>query len=317
MQSNWTGIGIPQQDEAARLFVERVERLSGGRIEITNYDAEVLLGATETFTGVADGVADLAVTGSVYIQGMLPVGKWLWGAPYLVDTLEFYELMYQFMGVKELWREAYAEYGVMNLVGYISDEWGGMVSTVPIRKFSDYKGLKVRAHGVWGDWLIENGASTVTMPGGEIYMALQTGVLDAAAFGSPAAWAGAKVYEVADYYIDPPVFPYDITEIIMNLETFNGMPEDLQEIMLSASRIHNLDIAALTIKEDVKGREELKAGGLEFIRIPDDELIKAKEWTWQRFKEEAADDPYIARLYDISVEAMKIKEAYYGPKRHP
>src|SRR3990170_1515188 len=43
LQSNWTGIGIESQDRAAKLFVERVGRMSGGRIEMTNFNAEVLL----------------------------------------------------------------------------------------------------------------------------------------------------------------------------------------------------------------------------------------------------------------------------------
>ena len=62
LQSNWTGIGIQSQDRAAKLFVERVNKMSGGRIEVTNFDAEVLLGIGETFRGVGSGVADLAVT---------------------------------------------------------------------------------------------------------------------------------------------------------------------------------------------------------------------------------------------------------------
>jgi len=40
LQSNWTGIGIESQDRAAKLFVERVNTLSGGRIEVTNFNAE-------------------------------------------------------------------------------------------------------------------------------------------------------------------------------------------------------------------------------------------------------------------------------------
>ena len=58
LQSNWTGIGIESQDRAAKLFVERVNKMSGGRIEMTNFNAEVLLGIGETFRGVGSGVAD-------------------------------------------------------------------------------------------------------------------------------------------------------------------------------------------------------------------------------------------------------------------
>jgi TRAP-type mannitol/chloroaromatic compound transport system substrate-binding protein len=93
LQSNWTGIGIESQDRSARLFIERVHRLSGGRIEITNFNAEVLLGIGETFRGVGSGVADLAVTAPIYHRGIVPVAEYLWAVPFFPFTnLEFYEL---------------------------------------------------------------------------------------------------------------------------------------------------------------------------------------------------------------------------------
>ena len=92
LQSNWTGIGIEAQDKAAQLFVDRVKKLSGGRIEVTNFNAEVLLGIGETFRGVGSGVADLAVTSSIYHRGIVPVGEFLWAVPFFpITTLEFYE----------------------------------------------------------------------------------------------------------------------------------------------------------------------------------------------------------------------------------
>ena len=236
LQSNWTGIGIESQDRAANLFVERVNRMSGGRIEMTNFNAEILLGIGETFRGVSSGVADLAITSSVYHRGIVPVGEYLWAVPFFPFTnVEFYEYIYQFMGIKELWREAYKPHGVMHLSYECSDEWGTMMSTRPIAKYSDFKGMKVRAFGIWADWLVHNGASIVTVPGGEVYTAIQTKLLDAAAFGSPDAWAGMKLHEVCKYFINPSVVPYDVCELIMNLKTFNEMPPDLQEVMLSAN----------------------------------------------------------------------------------
>ena len=193
MQSNWTGIGNRAYDIATELYVDHVSTMSGGRIEVTNYDAEVLLGIGETFTGVADGVADLSVTSPIYHKGIVPVAMYLWAVPFTIDRMEFAEMIYQQLGGKEIWREAYAEHGVMGLDYQLSDEWGGTISTVPITKYSDYQGLKVRAFGIWADWLVENGASITVVPGGEIYMAIDTGILDAACFGAPNAWAGMMV----------------------------------------------------------------------------------------------------------------------------
>ncbi len=318
LQSNWTGIGIESQDRAAALFVERVGKMSGGRIEMTNFNAEVLLGIGETFRGVSTGVADCAITSSVYHRGIVPVGEYLWAVPFFPFTnVEFYEYIYQFMGIKELWREAYKPHGVMHLNYECSDEWGTMVSTRPINKYADFKGMKVRAFGIWADWLVHNGASIVTVPGGEVYTAIQTKILDAAAFGSPDAWAGMKLNEVCKYFINPSVVPYDVCELIMNLKTFNEMPPDLQEVMLSASRVHNLDISALTIPTDARGRKRLADGGMETMMMPDDEMTKAADWCWNRFVSLRGKVPHIDKMIDIYTEARALHKSYYGPKRLP
>ena len=317
MQSNWTGIGIAAHDRQSAFFCEIVERLSGGRVTVTNYDAEVILGIGETFTGVSDGVADLAVTASVYHRGIVPVGLYMWGVPFTIESVEEFELIYYELGAKAIVEEAYAEHGVKFLSYQLSDEWGTMVSTFHIDEYADFDGKKVRAFGVWADWLVHNGASITVVPGGEIYLAIQTGVLDAAAFGAPNAWAGAKMWEVADYFLDPSIIPYDMNEIIMNLETFNEMPADLQEIMVAATRLTNAQMSAYTLVQDVIGRQELKDGGIEFIRTPDDELLKAKEWCWQAFQESAEIDAYCARYVEIMNEYIELKGLYFTPKRLP
>lgn len=318
LQSNWTGIGIKAEDEASKLFCEHVKKLSNGRIEMKNYDADVLLGIGETFKGVGAGVADVAITSPIYHRGIVPVAMYLWAVPFFPnDRVEFMEMTYHIMGVKEIAREAYAKHNVIQLAYRTSDEWGTMVSTRPVRKFSDYKGMKVRAFGIWADWLVHNGASIVTVPGGEIYMAIQTKIIDAAAFGSPDAWAGAKLYEVCKYFINPSIIPYDTCEIIMNLKTFKEMPPDLQEVMLTAARVNNLDFTARFIETDARARKTLADKGMETIFLPDDELKRAEEWCWNKFIAEKGRDPYIDRLIDVYTKARELHKAYFGPKRLP
>src|SRR3546814_16703990 len=88
-----------------------------------------------------------------YHRGIVPVAEYLWAVPFFPFTnLEFYEQIYQFMGIKELWREAYAPHGVMHLTYQCSDERGAMVSQAENRKYSDLKGIKVPAVGIWAHW---------------------------------------------------------------------------------------------------------------------------------------------------------------------
>ena len=318
LQSNWTGIGIESQDEATKKFVERINTLSNGQIEVTNFDAEVLLGIGETFSGVGMGVADMAVTASIYHRGTVPVGEFLWAVPFFPNTnVEFFENIYHYMGLKELWQEAYAPHNVAHIAYTCSDEWGAMVSTKEVRSFKDFEGMKVRAFGIWAEWLVKNGASIVTVPGGEVYTAIQTRILDAAAFGAPDAWAGMKMHEICDYYINPSVVPYDVTEIIMNLSTYNEMPAHLQEVLHTAARVYNLDITALTIATDVRGRKVLEEGGMETILMPAEELKEAADWCWEQFVAKKGTMPHIDKMIEIYTQAREMYRGYYGPKQLP
>jgi TRAP-type C4-dicarboxylate transport system substrate-binding protein len=103
----------------------------------------------------------------------------------------------------------------------------------------------------------------------------------------------------------------------MNLKTFNEMPPDLQEVMISASRVQNLDISALTIPTDARGRKTLADGGMETIMIPDEDLKQAAEWCWNRFVSLKGKVPHIEKMIEIYTQAKELHNAYYGPKRLP
>ena len=135
--------------------------------------------------------------------------------------------------------------------------------------------------------------------------------------GAPDAWAGMKVHEVSKYYINPSVAPYDITEVIMNLKTYNEMPKDLQEVLLSAARVYNLDITALTVPTDARGREILAEGGMETILMPDAELKEAAQWCWNQFLSKRGTMPHIDKMIDIYTEAREMHKGYFGPKQLP
>ena len=59
----------------------------------------------------------------------MPVAEYLWAVPFFPFTnLEFYELIYHYMGIKEVFQEAYRPHNVAHLSYQCSDEWGAMVS---------------------------------------------------------------------------------------------------------------------------------------------------------------------------------------------
>ncbi len=99
-----------------------------------------------------------------------------------------------------------------------------------VTTMDDFKGLKIRCGGpAQSQGVALLGATGVSMPGGEQYMALQTGVLDGAISGIDMA-LDRKFYEVARYAPRQPLY-YGIYLLLMNKETWSGLPPELQKLI--------------------------------------------------------------------------------------
>jgi len=317
LQSSWTGIGIWQQDEACRRFVERTEAMSDGRLLITNYDTDVLVGANEAYQGTADGIVDMHVGSPTFFSGTEPVASYFWQVPFLVEHEEFYDMIYYELGGRELWRDVYAKHNIFALNYMLSDEWGSMASRVPINHIADVKGLKIRTTGIHGALMQQYGAAVTMFPPAEIYTAFSTGVIDASVFASPNGWLGMKIQEVAPFYIDPPTVPYDINETIVCMDSWNALPDDLKAILEASSRLHSSEWAALGVKVDSEARQGLIDAGMTFCTWPDDEVLDAKQRCEAIFKAGSAKDANCTAYYDIVMKALEIKKNFYGPRQIP
>ncbi len=99
------------------------------------------------------------------------------------------------------------------------------------------------------------GGTGVVLGGGDVYSALQTGVVDGAAWGLTGA-KDFKWYEVAGYMADP-VFGQVGVMIFMNLDTWNGLGDDERAgieraaARIEADSITHFDALAATEKQDL------------------------------------------------------------------
>ena len=51
--------------------------------------------------------------------------------------------------------------------------------------------------------------------------------------------------------------------------------------------------------------------------MPEEELVKAAEWCWNRFVGLKGKDPHIDKVIEVYTEAKQLHKDYYGPKRLP
>ena len=104
------------------------------------------------------------------------------------------------------------------------------------------KGLKIGTSGAWAEIAGRLGASTVILPGAEVYPALERGVVDAIEWGSASANLPSGFHKIAKYVIMPGIHqPGAVFECAFNLDVWNRISDRDQEMLRLAGRLMTLD----------------------------------------------------------------------------
>ncbi len=287
-------------------WTNRVKEASGGRIEIETFPPAALAPAFETFKAVADGVLELAHTGASYHKGFIPVAEMGFGWPFTFERMDDLNYFLYEAGAVDVLRRAYAEHGVYHLGPYAPLRYAVPLTTVPINTLEDFKGLKIRCVGVFGEMMEELGASPVMIPMGEIYTAMSQGVIDGAILGGPGTLSSYKLFEVGKYLLWPGLQRYAYIETDINLELWNSLPNDLKVILEST----HLDASAygnsIQYAADASSLDNaLKNQGLTLTRLPDDDWAKLRKLAMDALDARAEKDAYSAEMVKIHKDTLR------------
>ncbi|HDI59494.1 MAG TPA: TRAP transporter substrate-binding protein DctP [Desulfobacteraceae bacterium] len=217
-------------------FCDTVRLASGGRLDIKAYSAGELVPAMEIFDAVSKGSFDAGHDWPGYWKGKNEAFIAFGSVPYGLDA-ELYNIwLYERGGLEEM-QKLYGQYNLFALPGGQAGQEMGLNSNRRASKMEDFKGMKVRTWGWYLDILNELGASGVATPGGEIYLSLQTGVLDAAEFSSPAVNYPMGFDEVTKYIIQPGVHqPACQFAFFFNKQSYDALGDDLKWILDTAAK---------------------------------------------------------------------------------
>jgi len=217
-------------------FCDTVRLASGGRLVIKPFSAGELVPAMEIFDAVSKGSFDAGHDWPGYWKGKNEAFIAFGSVPYGLDA-ELYNIwLYERGGLEEM-QALYGRYNLFALPGGQAGQEMGLNSNKRATKMEDFKGLKVRTWGWYLDILNELGASGVATPGGEVYLSLQTGVLDAAEFSSPAVNYPMGFDEVTEYIIQPGVHqPACQFAFFFNKKSYDKLGDDLKWILDTAAK---------------------------------------------------------------------------------
>ncbi len=212
-------------------FCDSVRLASAGRLDIKAFSAGELVPANQTFDAVSQGSAQIAHSSPLYWKGKNEAFVAFASVPFGLDA-EGYNIWLYEKGGLELLQELYKPYNLYALPAGQTGQEMGLFSNKRATKMSDFKGMRIRTPGWYMDIMNNLGASVSPLPGGEVYLALERGVIDAAEYSTPAINYPMGFDEITKYAIQPGVHqPAFQCDVIINQEAWNKLPEDLKWIV--------------------------------------------------------------------------------------
>lgn len=276
------------------VFKEYIEEKLGDKYEVQIYPNELLGGAQKAIELTQTGAIDFVVAGTANLENFADVYE-VFSMPYLFTSEEAYhEVMNDTEYMKEVY-ESTNEAGFRVLTWYNAGT-RSFYAKKPINTPEDLKGLKMRVQQSPASVNMANafGAAASPMSFGEVYTAIQQGVIDGAE-NNELALTNNKHGEVAKYY------SYNMHQmvpdmLIGNLKFLEGLSEEEYKIFEEA--------ALLSTEEEMKYWDEQAAEakeiaekemGVEFIEV-DVQAFKDKVSGVQQ--EMLDENPNIQDLYD-------------------
>jgi TRAP-type C4-dicarboxylate transport system substrate-binding protein len=218
--------------DTEKWWMQQVAERTQGRVQVTPFFAGSLATATETFSAVRDGSADLGAAAAGVLSGQVPaVSSFEPMGAYPTDPAKWTATMdaarpvltqiFDRAGVEYLWAQ-----GSVGLVAVCRNKH--------LRTPDDYRGMKIRAAGRWqGEQLQALGASPVTIDPGEQYLALQNGTVDCA-LSINTLVVSFKLQEVAPYITELGL-AVNLTANVMNRDTWNKIAQADRQIVQEVS----------------------------------------------------------------------------------
>ena len=261
---------------AGPMFAEWAKKATGGRLIIDIAPAGSIVPVPEMFKATSRGMLDFAgqYFGG-YHAGQLPETDIETGLTFAWETMEHAWDAYFNHGLLEEIRKVYAEHNIFWIPAF-PNQIQQIGSTFPINSLADIKGKKIRATGVVAEYVKLLGASPVSIPPPEMYMALKLGTVDAAVFGFTAL-EDMKLKEVWKYIIVSPNCNNLVCSYMISMSAFNALPPDIKEILDKQAPYAMLaDSIRQRLLMDYGVSNAVKSHGLKLVTLSD------KETNWVR-----------------------------------
>ncbi|MEO1722067.1 MAG: TRAP transporter substrate-binding protein [Pseudomonadota bacterium] len=312
MQGAWPDANV--FSDFAKQYVDRVNKMSGGRMQVDYLPSGAVVKAFQIQDAVADGVLDGGHHVTAYWYGKNKAASLFGTGPVFGANAAQMLAWIQYGGGKALYDELIQDVLGLNLVGFFCMP----MPTQPlgwfkqeVKSLDDMKGLKWRTVGLAADVMQQAGVAVTQLPGGEIVPALERGVIDAFEFNNPTsdsqfgAQDVSKHYHMSSYHQAAEFF-----EIIFNRDVFDGLSEEQQSILEYAAEAANTANYGLAMdKYSADLQKLINEDGVNVYRTPTS-ILQEQLGAWDAVLEDLNQDAFFKKVVD-SQKAWAERCAFY------
>lgn len=283
--------------EAVKSMAAEVKEKTGGRICIEVFPSSQLGEEKDTIEQTQFGVIDMVRASFGTFNDIVPETK-LFSLPYLFRSVDHMHNVLDGPIGDEL-GDAFAQRDLVELAYYDGGARSFYNSQRPIASIDDLKEMKFRVmqNDVFVDMMAALGANATPMPYGEVYSAIQTGVIDGAENNWP-SYDSSGHYEVAKYYtLDQHLMVPEL--VAMSKISWDKLsPEDQAIIKAAAANSETLQ-RELWAAQEKASEDKVEAAGSKIIKdIDKTPFIEAMVPVYEKYVTTPESKDLVKRIQD-------------------
>ncbi len=303
MQALWDPGTTPQKFEER--FVKRVGELTGGKFTIDLFAGGQIVPAAQAFDAVRGGAFEMMKTFDGYEAGKIPAFAFTSTIPFGFPESDQFEAWFYEMGGLEMAREAYAPAGLVYVAPTIYGQ-EPIHSKVPITKIADLAGKKGRFVGLASAVMAAFGVSVSPLPTGEVYSALDKGVIDIADRGDLTANFEAGLAEVAKHVVLPGVHqPTTATAYVANRRAHDALPAEYKAALTVAAREISTSLRQHILVQDVLVLDKYKAKGCTIHTLDGADILANRPKAVAAWQAATKDNALAKKILTSQIDFMK------------
>ena len=281
----------------AETLSKRLTAITGGKFTVQVFAGGEIVPPFSVSDAVTNGTVECGHTASYYFVGKNKAFGFDTTLPFGMNQRQQNAWMY-YGGGLQLVREFMKDYNIITFPGGNSGTQMGGWFRKEIKSVADLKGIKMRIPGIGGEVLARLGVIPQSLPGGDIYPALEKGAIDAAEWIGPYDDEKLGFYKIAPHYYYPGFWESNSQySFYVNIKEWEKLPKEYQAAFEAAAAEANLDMMAEYDFKNPKALKSLVSKGVKLHAYTPEIMKAAQTAAYELYDEESAKNPAFKKLY--------------------